>query len=172
MNTNNQPANTPANVGRHQQQGRQREWSNTAHFTSMEVQGLLNVIEEILPVHGEEWEDVSQSHAENSPNSHRTSESLKRKFQQLYRAKKPTGDPFCPPEVRMAKRLRRLITTKCEIDDAEGGPLPPDVSFDDDVVGDENLGEGEDDEVAARNEVIFAPAPPADYLKLLVAMEF
>ncbi len=76
--------------------------------------------------------------------------------------KKLTGDPFCPPEVRMAKRLRHLITTKCEIDDAKGGPLPPDVSFNDDVVGDENLGEGEDDEVAAHNEVIFAPALPAD----------
>ncbi len=123
MNANNQPANQPANVGRQQQQGRQCERSsNTAHFTSTEVQGLLQVIEEILPVHGEKWEDVSQPHAENFPNSHRTSESLKRKFQQLYRVKKLTGDPFCPPEVRMAKRIRHLITTKCEIDDAEGGP--------------------------------------------------
>jgi hypothetical protein len=64
--------------------------------------------------------------------------------------------------MRMAKRLCHLITTKCEIDNAEGGPLPPDVSFDDDVIGDENLGEDEDDEVAAQNQVIFAPKPPAD----------
>jgi hypothetical protein len=84
INANNQPANQPAKVGHHQQQGCLRERSNTAHFTSMEVQGLLNVIEETLLVHGEEWEDVSQSHAENFPNSHRTSESLKIKFQQLY----------------------------------------------------------------------------------------
>ena len=39
----------------------------------------------------------------------------------------------------MAKRLHHLITTKCEINDAEGGPLLPGISFDDDVVGDENI---------------------------------
>jgi hypothetical protein len=103
VNANNQPAgNIPANVRHHQQQG----WRNerTFHFSSTEVQGLLNVIEEILPVHGEDWEDVSQSHAANFPGSFCTSDSLKRKFQQLYRVKKLTGDPFCPPEVRKAKR--------------------------------------------------------------------
>ena len=156
MNANNQPANPPAIVGRQQQQPRQRAGNNAPQYTSTEIQGLLQVIEEILPVHGEDWEEVSQAHAANFPNTLRNAESIKRKFQALYRVKKPTGDPFCPPEVRFAKRLRHLITTKCEIDDGEGGPLPPDVSFDDDVVGDENLGEDEDDEVAARNEVIRA----------------
>ncbi len=83
MNANNQPpGNLLANVGRHQQQGRKNE--RTSHFSLTEVQGLLNVIEEILPVHGEDWEDVSQSHAANFPGSFRTSDSLKRKFQQLY----------------------------------------------------------------------------------------
>ncbi len=77
---------------------------------------------------------MSQAHAANFPSSQRTTETLKKKFQQLYRVKKPMGDLFCPPEVRMAKCLCHLITTKCEIDNAEGGPLPPDVSFDD-VVG-------------------------------------
>ncbi len=61
--------------------------------------------------------------------------------------------------MRFAKRVRHLITTKCEIDDAEGGPLPPDVSFDDDVVGDENMNEVVDDGVEARNEMVLAPAP-------------
>jgi hypothetical protein len=68
-NVNNQPAIQPANVGRQQQQGHQRERSNTAPFTSTEMQGLLQVIEEILPVHGKEWEDVPQSHATNFPTS-------------------------------------------------------------------------------------------------------
>jgi hypothetical protein len=40
---------------------------------------------------------------------------------------------------------------KCEIGDAEGGPLPPDVSFDDNVIGDKNIAEYEDDEEEARN---------------------
>jgi hypothetical protein len=60
----------------------------------------------------------------------------------------------------MAKRLRHLITTKCEINDAEGGPLPPDVSFNDDVIGDENIVEGGGDEAATHNEVVLAPASP------------
>ncbi len=47
-----------------------------------------------------------------------------------------------------------VITTKCEIHDAEGGPLPPDVSFDDDVIGDENIIEDGDDEAAAHNIVV------------------
>jgi hypothetical protein len=51
--------------------------------------------------------------------------------------------------VRIAKHQCHLITTKCEIDDAEGEPLPPDVSFDDDAIGDENIGEDEDDEEVA-----------------------
>jgi hypothetical protein len=160
MIANNQPANQSANVGRQQQQAHQHAGNNAPQYSSTEVQGLLQVIEEVLSVHGEEWDDVSQAHATNFPNSQRTAESLKRKFQQLYRVKKPTGDPFCPPEVRMVKRLRHLITTKCEIDDAEGGHLPPDVSFNDDVVGDENIVEEGDDEVAGRNEVVLAPAPP------------
>jgi hypothetical protein len=88
MNANNQPANPPAIVGCQQQQGHQRERSNTAHFTSTEVQGLLQVIEEILPDHGKEWEDVLQSHA--------TSEFLKRKFQQLYRVKNQQEIHFVP----------------------------------------------------------------------------
>jgi hypothetical protein len=116
MNANNHPANPPANVGRQQQQPRQCAGNNAAQYTSTEIQGLLQVIEEILPVHGEDWEEVSQAHAANFPDMLRTAESIKRKFQALYRVKKPTGDPFCPPEVRFAKRLRHLITTKCEID--------------------------------------------------------
>jgi hypothetical protein len=71
-------------------------------------------------------------------------------------------DTFSPLEVRMAKRLRHLIPTKCEIDDAEGGPLPPDVSFDDDVIGDKIIAEYEDDEEVARNEMVLTQAYPVE----------
>jgi hypothetical protein len=138
MNANNQPAQIPANVGHHQQQGHRNERTS-------------NVIEEILPVHGEEWEDVLLSHAANFPGSHRTSDSLHRKFLQLYRVKKPTGDPFCPPDVRKAKCLCHLITTKCEIDDAE---WTRDVSFDDYIVVDETVVENEDDKIGVLREFL------------------
>jgi len=93
----------------------------------------LRVIEAILPVHGEEWEEVAQIHAENFPTMQRTSDSINRKFQALYRSKKPTGDPFCPPEVRKAKQLRHDIVTKSEISSAEGNDDDRDGSFVDDL---------------------------------------
>jgi hypothetical protein len=51
----------------------------------------------------------------------------------------------------MAKYLHHLISTKCEIDDTKGGPLPPGVSFDDDVVRDKNIIEDGDDKAAVHN---------------------
>jgi hypothetical protein len=56
MNTNNQPANLLSNVGCQQQQACQLAGNNAAQYSSteIEIQGLLQVIEEILPVRGEE----------------------------------------------------------------------------------------------------------------------
>jgi hypothetical protein len=160
MIANNHPANQPANVGHQQQQAHQHAGNKAPQCSSTEVQGHLKVIEEVLLVHGEEWDDVSQAHAASFPTSQCTADSLKHKSQQLYRLKKPTGDPFCPPGVRMAKHLCHLIMTKFEIED-EGGPLPPDFSFDDDITGDKNVVEEGDDEIGASNDVVLAPAPPA-----------
>lgn len=58
--------------------------------------------------------------------------------------------------------LVRTGRHKCEIDDAKGGPLPPDISFDNDVIGDENIDEEGDEEDTTCNEVILAPAPPVE----------
>jgi hypothetical protein len=49
----------------------------------------------------------------------RKAEGLRRKFQELYRKKKSTGDPDCPLSVKHAKLLRRAIIERCEVDDAE-----------------------------------------------------
>ncbi len=58
INANNQPANPIANVGHQQQQARQRARNNAPQYNSTEIQGLLNIIEEILPVH---WRGVGRS---------------------------------------------------------------------------------------------------------------
>jgi hypothetical protein len=121
-------------AARPQQRARQRERNINAasQYSSNEIQGILRAIEAILPVHGEEWEEVAQIHAQHFPTMQRTSDSIKRKFQALYRSKKPTGDPFCPPEVRKAKQLRHDIVTKSEISSAEGNDDDRDGSFVDD----------------------------------------
>jgi hypothetical protein len=61
-----------------------------------------------------------------------TSDSIKRKFQALYRSKMPTGDPFCPSEVRKAKQLWHDKVNKSEISSAEGNDDDHDGPFEDD----------------------------------------
>jgi len=94
---------------------------NTApQYTEDEITYLLGNIAAILPVDGADWEAVKDAHGEFYGANDRATESIKRKFQQLYRVQKPTGDPTCPPNVRLAKQIRRQIIDKCEIDDADG----------------------------------------------------
>ena len=61
----------------------------------------------------------------------RNKESLKRKFRIRFITKIPTGDPNCPPEIRRAKNLYKLIKKK------------PDLSEGDDDEEDDNDGAGQ-----------------------------
>ena len=94
--------------------------NSAPQYTEDEITYLLGNIAAILPVDGADWEAVKDAHGEFYGANDRTTESIKRKFQQLYRVQKPTGDPTCPPNVRLAKQIRRQIIDKCEIDDADG----------------------------------------------------
>jgi hypothetical protein len=69
----------------------------------MELLNLLSIIEWLVPVSGEEWDQVEVQHGLMYPN--RKAEGLRRKFQELYRKKKSTGDPDCPLSVKRAKLL-------------------------------------------------------------------
>ncbi len=102
-------------------------------YTSAEVHALLRLLEQMLPVDGEDWEEVARLHNLNFPNNGRDTAKLKRKFQQLYRVEMPTGDPMCPPDVRMAKRIREQIRDKAEINDGEGELILQDTSFQEDL---------------------------------------
>ncbi len=75
---------------------------------------LLGIIERIILVNGEEWDQVEVQHCTLYPV--RKAEGLRRKFQELYRKKKSTGDPL---SVKRAKLLRRATIERCEVDDAE-----------------------------------------------------
>jgi len=41
-------------------------------------------------------------------------ESIKSKFRRLVNSTKPTGDPVCPPDVKLAKQLHYRILRSCE----------------------------------------------------------
>jgi len=88
-------------------------------FSKAELESLLEIIEEALPIGMNEWEAVLERHLTRYPDSERTRESIKRKFASLYNSKKPTGDPTCPPIVRAAKRTYNKIKERMDISDGE-----------------------------------------------------
>jgi hypothetical protein len=68
-----------------------------------------------MPIGGDEWDLVLQQHSLTYPG--REVESLRRKFAQLHRVKTPTGDPRCPQEVKLAKRIKYIISSRADIGD-------------------------------------------------------
>jgi hypothetical protein len=82
-----------------------------------ELLNLLGIIEQIIPVSGEEWDQVEMHHCISYPV--RKADGLQCKFQELYRKKKSTGDPDCPLSVKHAKLLRTAFIERCEVDNAE-----------------------------------------------------
>ena len=84
------------------------------------MDSLLNLLEQHLPISGTEWDRVEAAHKVKFPLEDRSRDSLKRKFQDLYRTKIPTGDPFIPPEVRRAKMIHQLMEERINSSDCEG----------------------------------------------------
>ncbi len=76
-------------------------------FTTDELESLAESVKEFVPISGTEWEQVWNGHISIFPNRNWTAESLKCKFQEIARAKIPTGDPECPRHIRMAKQAYR-----------------------------------------------------------------
>ncbi len=85
--------------------------------SEMELLHLPGIIERIIPVSGEEWNQVEVYHCTLYPV--RKAEGLWCKFQELHWKKTSTGDTDCPLSVKHAKLLRRAIIKRCEVDDAK-----------------------------------------------------
>jgi hypothetical protein len=110
-----------------------------------ELEFLLQLIEERLPVGPEEWDKVTELHDKEYPENKRDKDCIKRKYSKLYLTKMPTGDPSCPWSVRRAKSINEQIKRKCDI--TEGNS---DVESDDDA--DDADDADEDYEDAKENE--------------------
>ena len=78
---------------------------------------LLNAMFEVLPIGPEEWEEVQSRHSARYQG--RSVESLRRKYQELHRKDVPTGDPHCPADVKLAKRVKYAIGDKAELGGGE-----------------------------------------------------
>ena len=68
---------------------------------------MLDLLEKILPIGPDKWNEVVELHSEKFPR--RNFESLQRKYNTLHQKSIPIGDPHCPPEVKQAKQIKHLI---------------------------------------------------------------
>jgi hypothetical protein len=89
-------------------------------FTTNELESLAESVEEFVPISSTEWERVWNEHISIFPNRNWTAESLKRKVQEMARAKIPTGDPECPCHIRIAKRVNYFIVKPMDGSTGEG----------------------------------------------------
>lgn len=87
------------------------------------ITGLLDIVELLLPSGSYQWDQVTNEYNKGLRNEDtREADALKNKFNRLRSARKPTGDPTCPPDVQRAKRIQQSIEDKqavVEMDDDE-----------------------------------------------------
>ena len=87
------------------------------NFSKEETMHMLRIVERVLPIGSEGWKAVEAEHADEYPA--RCKNALMRKYATLYRKPIPTGDPNCPEEVKLAKRIKYMIGNKAAIGNAE-----------------------------------------------------
>ena len=107
-------------------------------FTITELENLNEVISQVLPIGGEEWEEVANLHSQQYPEHQRDSVNLRRKFKEMYKVRIPTGDPECPEHIRTAKRLAIQIQQRSDADDMDGNELDMGLEEEEEVVNEQN----------------------------------
>ncbi|KAJ7572968.1 hypothetical protein C8J56DRAFT_904441 [Mycena floridula] len=85
------------------------------NYTDEEVHGLLDLIEQSLPIGAAGWNSVGDAYldwAKENGYAERGSSSLQTKFKQILKQTKPTGDPDCPDWIDRAHEINNLINEK------------------------------------------------------------
>ena len=100
-----------------------------------ETTTLLDLVEETLPLSGEDWDALCNTFNEKHPTPGRLGNGLRKKFATSWKKKVKTGDPSCPEEVRRAKRIKRNLCEQAEISDLEETAVTGDV---DNTIHEEN----------------------------------
>ncbi len=91
--------------------------AGTQNYSNEEFEWLFTNMERILPVGSEQWNQVALLHANKYPQ--RDLLSIRRKYNGFARLTIPTGDPFCPPLVKWARRIKWKIANKVELGHCE-----------------------------------------------------
>ena len=84
-------------------------------YTNADIEKLLQLMEQCLPVGTQEWEYVETEFSSTHFRPLRDVTSLRKKFNILVKKKIPTGNPTCPPFVRHAKKIFNSLVEKCNI---------------------------------------------------------
>ncbi|CAD6939247.1 unnamed protein product [Tilletia controversa] len=115
--------------------------NGSAAYGKLELSWLFHYVEKHRPHGSNYWEKVAKDYvlrATSKGNPPRTADSLKKRFDNLCKSVKPTGDPTCTPEFRKAKRLRRDIESEHAVESTEDDE-------DDADLGEDQLQEDEDE---------------------------
>ena len=101
-------------------------------FIIAEIDCLLEIIEDVLPIGPNDWDRSTERHCTFYPGLGWMRKSLRRKFASLDNHKKPTGNPTCPVYVRNTKRIFDRIKEAMDLSDGEGeGDEDDDLKEDD-----------------------------------------
>ena len=114
-------------------------------FTKAETTTLLKVIEQILPIDAEAWNEVHDLF--NSKHTPRGVEGLKHKFNKLANKPVPTGNPNMPEDVKLTKSIKSKLfhrsgATKLSEEEEEDEEEEEEEEVDDDNIAetiDENI---------------------------------
>ncbi|KAJ7704953.1 hypothetical protein B0H17DRAFT_1193438 [Mycena rosella] len=95
----------------------------SSNFTKDETNKLLDLVEE-LPLGPKGWKTIYKEHSKWSRKHgcpEHGGQSLETKYKQLVKAKKPTSDGVCPPEVKRAHHIESLINEHgtCNLNDSD-----------------------------------------------------
>ncbi|KAG6815925.1 hypothetical protein H0H93_008787 [Arthromyces matolae] len=115
--------------------------AGVANYTNEDVEGLLDIVEEYLPIGGNAWNSCADEFSEwarENGRPVRTAKSLEAKFKQLVKTSKPTGDAECPPSIERAHAIENSINEKAgtrdldDIDIVDTYDEPIEISDEDD----------------------------------------
>ncbi len=84
------------------------------NFCQMEIDCLLELIDEMLPISGKEWEELASQHHSFFPEQDCNTDPLKQKFCTIIKKGPPTGSSNCPEYVRYAKAIMNKIAIKTD----------------------------------------------------------
>jgi len=86
------------------------------HFTRQEMLDLAKIVDEQLPIGQDSWQQVAEAYNDiySPAGRERDLANLRRKYNNLVKVQKPTGDPTMPEHTKIAKRAHyKIIDVQC-----------------------------------------------------------